>query len=369
MQYKRFQDIELSALGLGTMRLPVEGDNHSKIDVEKTRRMVDIAIENGINYFDTAWFYHDGNSESVIGQILKDHPRESYYLATKFPGLEFEEKLGGKRLFEEQLAKCQVDYFDFYLFHNVWEGNVEDYLAPDQEIVTYILRQKEAGRIRHLGFSTHGSLETMKRFLDAWGKYMEFGQIQLNWMDWDLENAREKVKLLSSYGLPVWVMEPVRGGRLAQLPEQFMAPLRAMHPDWTAPEWAFRFLHSIPEVTMVLSGMSNEQQMRENIATFNELHPLNEEEKQTLFDVAKAMNLRNTLSCTGCRYCADRCPQELDIPQIVDRYNKKLYTGKLDLSGIREEKLPASCIGCGNCESACPQKIKICQMMEELSKV
>ncbi len=367
MQYKDFQGLRLSALGLGTMRLPIVDGDHGRIDMERTRQLVNLAIDSGINYIDTAWFYHGGTSESVIGRLLKEHPRDSFYLATKYPGLKYEKELGGKRLFEEQLAKCQVDYFDFYLFHNVWEGNVEDYLAPDQEIVSYILRQKQAGRIRHLGFSTHGSLETMKRFLDKWGEYLEFGQIQLNWMDWDLENAKEKVKLLSSYGLPVWVMEPVRGGRLAQLPERFMKPLRQLHPDWTAPEWAFRFLHSIPEVTMVLSGMSNEQQMRENIATFNELHPLNEEEKQTLFDVAKAMNLRNTLSCTGCRYCADRCPQGLDIPEIVRRYNKKIYTGELDLSGIAQEKLPAVCVGCGSCEAACPQKIKICRMMEELS--
>lgn len=368
MQYKAFQDIQLSALGLGTMRLPVVEDNYGKIDVEKTRQIVDIAIKNGINYFDTAWFYHESASESVMGQILKDYPRDSFYLATKFPGLKYEKELGGKRLFEEQLDKCQVDYFDFYLFHNVWEGNVEDYLAPDQEIVTYLLQQKEAGRIRHLGFSTHGSLETMKRFLDAWGEHLEFGQIQLNWMDWELQNAKEKVKLLNSYGLPVWVMEPVRGGRLAQLPEQFMAPLRKLHPEWTAPEWAFRFLQSIPEVTMVLSGMSNETQLRENIATFNEIKTLTEEEKQTLFDVAKAMNLSNTLSCTGCRYCADRCPQELDIPEILRRYNKKIYTGELDLSGIAQDKKPSSCVGCGSCEEVCPQKIKICRMMEELSK-
>lgn len=301
-----------------------------------------------------------------MGQLLSKYPRSSYYLASKYPGVEHEKEAGGIPLFERQLERCQVDYFDFYLFHNVWEKNVQTYLDPNGEIGPYILRQKEEGKIRHLGFSTHGSLETMKRFLDKYAQHLEFCQIQLNWLDWDLQNAKEKVKLIDSYGLPVWVMEPIRGGRLAQLPDSFMAPLKALHPDWTAPEWALRFLQSIPQVKMVLSGMSNESQLRENIATFSRIQGLNEEEKQALFGVAKAMNFTNTLCCTGCRYCADHCPQGLDIPEMVKRYNAGIFSGSVDLSGFPDGKTPNDCIGCGSCEAVCPQKIQICQMMEDL---
>ncbi len=366
MQYNQFQDLQLSALGLGCMRFPTVDNDYGKVDMEKSERLVDLAMKSGINYYDTAWFYHEGTSESVMGQLLSKYPRSSYYLASKYPGVEYEKEAGDKRLFQRQLERCQVDYFDFYLFHNVWEKNVETYLDPKEEIGSYILRQKEEGKIRHLGFSTHGSLETMKRFLDKYAEHLEFCQIQLNWLDWELQNAKEKVKLIDSYGLPVWVMEPIRGGRLAQLPQDLMAPLKALHPDWTAPEWALRFLQSIPQVKMVLSGMSNETQLGENIATYSQIRGLNEEEMQTLLDLGKRMNFSNTLNCTGCRYCADRCPQELDIPKIVQQYNAGIFTGKVDLEGFAPDKTPDNCVGCGSCEAVCPQKIRICQMMEKL---
>ncbi|MDE7233676.1 MAG: aldo/keto reductase, partial [Ruminiclostridium sp.] len=214
MIYKSFGEKKLSALALGAMRLPTVDGDDSRIDETRTAEMVDYAMKNGINYYDTAWGYHSGNSEIVMGKCLKKYPRESFYLASKFPGYDLSNMTKVREIFEKQLEKCQVDYFDFYLFHNVCEMNINEYLDPKYGILDYLLEQKKNGRIKHLGFSAHGSYDVMKRFLDAYGKHMEFCQIQLNWLDWSFQNAKEKVALLEEYKLPVWVMEPLRGGKL-----------------------------------------------------------------------------------------------------------------------------------------------------------
>lgn len=256
MLYKEFQDLKLSSLGLGTMRLPNKGvDGDTPIDEEETAKMVEYAIKNGINYFDTAWGYHNGESEIVIGKILKNYPRESFYLATKFPGYDVSNMDKVEEIFERQLQKCQVDYFDFYLFHNVYEKNVDPYLDPKYGILEYLLKQKEKGRIKHLGFSCHGNLDVLKKFLKAYGEYMEFCQIQLNYLDYEFQDAKAKVELLNEYNIPIWIMEPLRGGRLAKLPKKQEEKLKELRPDESIPAWAFRFLQSIPGVTMVLSGM------------------------------------------------------------------------------------------------------------------
>ncbi len=370
MQYREFGNLKLSALGMGCMRLPVLNGEYGRIDMEAAQELVDYALAQGVNYFDTAWGYHEGNSEIAMGQLLKKYPRESFYLASKFPG--FSPDTFGKKeeIFEKQLEKCQVEYFDFYLCHNVCERNIDGFLDPENGVCDYLIQQKKQGRIRHLGFSTHGSLETIKRFLDAMGPHLEFCQIQLNWLDWTLQNARAKVELLRSYGLPVWVMEPVRGGKLVQLPEKQRKFLAALHPDWTLPQWAFRFLQSIPDVTMVLSGMTLMPQLQENVATHEELRPLNEREMQALLSVADAMTVSNTMVCTGCRYCTEKCPQSLDIPWLVERYNKHLFSDQASWAlPEREEdgRDPAACIGCQNCESVCPQNVHIRDMMVDFS--
>ena len=267
MIYETFQELKLSALGMGCMRLP-QGDAYADINVPEVKRMVALAMEKGVNYYDTAWGYHDGNSERVMGEVLSAYPRENFYLATKFPGYDLSNMGKVKEIFEEQLERCRVDYFDFYLFHNVCEMNIEQYLDPKYGIFEYLMEQKKNGRIRHLGFSVHGNLETMQRFLDAYGKDMEFCQIQLNWLDWTLQDAKAKVELLNERNIPVWVMEPVRGGRLCKLDEKDEAALKSLRPDAGIPEWGFRFLQGIPGVTMVLSGMSSTQQMQENVRTF-----------------------------------------------------------------------------------------------------
>ena len=374
MVYKEFQDLKLSALGMGAMRLPVVDGDDSKIDVAAAEAMVDYAMEHGINYYDTAWGYHDGHSETVIGNALKKYPRESFYLTTKFPGYDLSNMDKVEEIFEKQLEKCQVDYFDFYLFHNVCEMNIDAYLDDEKYgIYTYLKAQRDAGRIRHLGFSAHGSYDVMKRFLEAYGKDMEFCQIQLNYLDWDFQDAKKKVELLKEYNLPVWVMEPLRGGKLASLAEEDEVKLKALRPEESIPAWAFRFLQSIPEVTMVLSGMSSMKQMQENIETFGEEKPLTDKEMETLLTIAGEMTKKTALPCTACHYCVSHCPQGLDIPEILALYNEHCFTeggfiAPMAMASWKKEKLPSACIGCRSCEAVCPQQIKISEAMSDFAQ-
>lgn len=365
MIYRDFQDLKLSALGFGAMRLPVIDGDDGAIDEPRALAMVDYAMEHGINYYDTAWGYHSGNSELVMGRALARYPRESFYLATKFPGYDLANMPKVEEIFERQLEKTGMEYFDFYLFHNVCEMNIDAYLNPEFGIYDYLVKQREARRIRHLGFSAHGSVEVMRRFLEAYGKDMEFCQIQLNYLDWEFQDARGKVELLKEWGIPVWVMEPVRGGKLANLSEANAAKLSAARPDEEPVAWAFRFLQGIPEVAVTLSGMSNMEQLEANIATYETERPLTDEERATLQEVVDDMLGQGTVPCTACHYCTSHCPQGLDIPFLLAMYNQMQITGKGDfiapmaLSSLPEDKQPSACIGCGSCAAVCPQQIDI----------
>ncbi len=372
MIYKKFQDLELSALGMGAMRLPVLDGDDGRIDEPAAQKMVDYAMEQGVNYYDTAWGYHDGHSEKVMGRALGKYPRQQYYLATKFPGYDLSNMGRVEEIFEKQLLKCGVDYFDFYLFHNVCEMNINEYLDEKYRIHAYLMEQKKKGRIRHLGFSAHGSVPVMKRFLEAYGKDMEFCQIQLNYLDWFFQGAKEKVELLAEYGIPVWVMEPLRGGKLASMEEEYAAKCRSLRPDETIPAWAFRFLQSIPQVVVTLSGMSNEEQLRENIDTFAQEKSLDSQEWDTLLDIAGDMVGKIALPCTACRYCTTHCPKKLDIPELLALYNEHCFTGggflaPMALMAVVPEKQPSACIGCRSCEKVCPQQIKISEAMADFA--
>ena len=371
MLYNQFKDKSLSALGMGCMRLPTTPDG--RIDRPAARTLIARAMEGGINYYDTAWGYHDGESELAMGEILSDYPREHFYLASKFPGYVLDNMSHVEEIFEKQLEKCRVDYFDFYLFHNVCEMNIDGYLDPQYGIYDYLMKQKANGRIRHLGFSTHGTLDTMMRFLEAYGKDMEFCQLQINWLDWDFQNAREKVELVRSYGIPIWVMEPVRGGSLAKLDDFYMSKLRQLRPHASPAEWAFRFLQTLPAVTVTLSGMSTMEQLEENLVIYEEPHPLTAVEMQTLFSIASAMTSKKILPCTSCRYCTTHCPQGLDIPRLIGLYNEHIYSGggfiaPMALEALPADKLPSACLGCGACEAVCPQNIKISEMMKDFAE-
>ena len=372
MIYNDFKGLKLSALGMGTMRLPTK-ENYNDIDEEKTYEMVKYAIDNGVNYFDTAWGYHGGNSEITMGNVLSKFPRESYYLATKFPGYDVSNMDKVEEIFEKQLKRLKVDYFDFYLVHNLCEKNVNEYLDPKFGIYEYLLEQKKRGRIRHLGFSTHGSLETMKRFLDAYGDGMEFCQLQINYLDYKFQQGKEKIEMVTKLGMPVFVMEPVRGGKLATLPQEYTDILKEANKDYSAPEWAFRFIQGLPEVKVTLSGMSNFDQLCENIKTFNESKPLNGKEMEALIKVRDEMINKASLPCTSCRYCTDHCPMELDIPKIIELYNeytmsKGGFIAPMVVGTMPENKRPSACIGCKSCEAVCPQQIKISDMMSDFSK-
>ena len=373
MVYKNFQDLKLSALGMGAMRLPVIDGDDARIDESAAQEMVDYAMEHGVNYYDTAWGYHNGNSELVMGKALSKYPRDSYYLATKFPGYDLSNMDKVEEIFEKQLEKCGVEYFDFYLFHNVCEMNIDAYLNREYGIYEYLLKQKKEGRIRHLGFSAHGSVEVMKRFLEAYGKDMEFCQIQLNYLDWSFQDAKGKVELLNQHNIPVWVMEPLRGGKLASLTGEETAKLKELRPEETVPAWAFRFLQSLPSVTVVLSGMSDMTQMQENIRTFEEDKSLNDGEMKALLQMADEMVSKIALPCTACHYCVSHCPQELDIPGLLALYNEHCFTGggfiaPMAMSAIPEDKRPNSCIGCRSCEAVCPQQIKISEAMADFAQ-
>ncbi len=373
MIYRDFQGMKLSALGFGAMRLPVlEGDD-SRIDEAAAMRMVDTAMKNGINYYDTAWGYHGENSELVMGKALSNYPRDSFCLATKFPGYDASNWGKVREIFPRQLEKLQVDYFDFYLFHNVCEMNIDAYLDDEKYgIYSYLMEQKRQGRIRHLGFSCHGSPAVLKRFLEAYGKDMEFCQLQLNYLDWTFQQGKEKVELLNEWNIPVWVMEPLRGGKLAHLAPAYEEELKALRPDEEIPAWAFRFLQSIPSVTVILSGMSNQEQLEKNLVTFAEDKKLNETEMGTLLHVAERMLSLGTVPCTACHYCVSHCPQGLDIPHLISLYNEHVYTGggfiaPMALSALPEDKQPQACLKCRSCERVCPQQIRISEVLADFT--
>ena len=320
--------------------MPVLNGDDAKVDEKAAAEMVGYAMAHGVNYYDTAWGYHSGQSELVLGKALAQYPRETFYLADKFPGYDLSNMGKVQEIFEEQLKKCGVDYFDFYLFHNVCEMNIDAYLDPQYGIFEYLMEQKKNGRIRHLGFSCHGNLPVLKRFLEAYGSHMEFCQL--------------------------------RGGRLARLSEQEAAPLKAMRPEETIPAWAFRFLQSIPSVTMILSGMSDMEQMKANIATFAEEKPLSAGEMEGLLEMAQGMVSKSALPCTACHYCVSHCPQGLDIPSLLALYNEHSFTGggfiaPMVVSTIPKEKQPSACIGCRSCEAVCPQQLKISEAMADFA--
>lgn len=375
MIFSEFKEKQLSLLGFGAMRLPTLADG--SVDEAQVERMVAYAMDHGVNYFDTAWPYHNGESEYVMGRVLSKYPRDSFYLADKFPGHQYADRYDPAAIFEKQLKKCGVEYFDFYLLHNVYERSMGVYLDPQWGILDYFREQKRLGRIKHLGFSTHANVEGLKEFLDIAGDDMEFCQIQLNYLDWTLQNARGKYDLLTKRGIPVWVMEPVRGGKLVSVSPEATEKLRAFRPEESTVAWCFRFLQGLPNVKMILSGMSNEQQMADNIATFEESRPLSPAEGELILKVAE--ELKGSVPCTSCRYCVAGCPMGLDIPFLLSVYNDLRYAPvtntTLRIEALPESKKPDVCVGCGKCAQICPQKIDIpgamqdfCDLLEKIPK-
>lgn len=364
MIYKPFQDISLSRLGMGNMRLPVQGDKAgAPIDRIRAQEIIDYAMENGINYYDSAYVYHGGESEKFLGEAMKKYPRESYCLATKFL---FMANPDYKAVFEEQLARLQTDYIDFYLIHALGDDNYQSYL--DSGCIEYFLEMKKEGRIRYLGFSSHASVEVLTKMADH--HQWDFAQLQLNYFDWKYGSTEKEYKVLEERNIPIMVMEPVRGGRLATLSSEAEEMLKEAHPDWSMASWALRWVKRLPQVQVILSGMSTTGQIQDNIKTFQEPEGLTDADAELLMRACEVFKKQVNVPCTACRYCCDDCPMRIDIPAYLDVYNSYKTDGPWVLNrmdNIESEGKPADCIGCGACAGHCPQNIRIPEIMSELA--
>ncbi len=365
----RPDDSGVSLLGFGTMRFPVNHDG--SIDFEQTRQMVDRAYRAGVNYFDTAYCYHDGKSEAAIGRCLSAYPRESYFLADKMPSWIVESLDHAKEIFEEQFRRCGVDYFDFYLLHSITGRELFDRCYLEYGVMDYLKEQQAAGRIKRLGFSFHSSVETMEYLLENWR--WDFAQIQLNYLDWDdpAQQSGKLYELLERHNVQCIVMEPVRGGMLARLNPEAEKVLRDVRPDKSIASWAMRFAASRPDVLTVLSGMSNEKQVEDNLATMTDFEPLSGAEQKSLAAALELFKRNPRLSCTGCRYCMP-CPRGVDIPGIFGLYSQCVTDGcREQFRELYESQIPdgakfANCVNCHKCENSCPQQFPILNTMHRL---
>lgn len=367
MQFEDYKNnIKLSLLGMGNMRLPtVGGEPSSPIDYEKAKAIIDQCIRDGINYFDTAYIYHGGRSEAFVGKALAEYPRDSYCVADKF---HYGANPDFRAQFVEQLKRLNMDYIDFYLLHGIRDDSFEKYTSCG--CVEYFKEKKAEGAIRHLGFSFHGSPDTLRKLLPVYD--WDFVQIQLNYYDWVFGTVKEQYEILTEAGIPVIVIEPVRGGMLAKLNEKTAAKLKAADPEHSLASWAMRWLIGLDNVQVVLSGMSDLEQLADNVATFSKAKPLTDEERALAEQVAADYRTDVSVPCTACRYCTDDCPVGLEIPKLLASYNEFKIGGPwalMSLNELPEDKRPAACVGCGACTGHCPQSIDVPKHMAEMAEV
>ena len=361
---------QMPKLGFGLMRLP---EQDGKIDIGQVCRMADAYLEAGLNYFDTAYVYHGGRSEEAVREVLtKRHPRDRFMVATKLPAWCMKEEADRDRIFKEQLERTGLDYFDFYLLHSVEDGNNGD-TYERLGCFEWALQKKAEGKIRHFGFSFHGSPEYLEKTLDAHPE-VEFVQIQLNYADWENPVVRsgKLYEILHRRGIPMVIMEPVKGGTLARLTPELEKKYKAVRPDASAASWALRFVGSLPGVMTILSGMSAEEQMKDNIGTFTDFEPLTEDEKALIDEVRSIMLNVPQIGCTACRYCTDGCPKEISIPDVFRAINtmnlyKEEFRPKSFYEGILSQGhgRASDCVACGQCEGVCPQHLPIIELMKE----
>ena len=365
---KQFKNIEISRLGLGNMRLPcktpIKRESNPLIDYNKAQELVDMAYENGVNYFDTAYMYHAGKSEKFIGQALKKYPRESYYLADKLPIWMCKKPADMQKIFDKQLQRTGIDCFDFYLLHSLDKGNFEKcekYGAYD-----FLLEKQKQGLIKNIGFSFHGTIDDLKAIVAA--HHWDFAQIQMNYLDWKNQDAKTQYEILTEAGIPVIVMEPVRGGKLADVPKRVEELFKNNAPDKSIASWAIRFCATHDNVLTILSGMNAKEQMLDNLQSLTDFVPMTDVELKICQNAASIINESEIIPCTGCDYCAD-CPKSVKISTIFDVYNK-LKTGEYTAEQAKEKYAQidvnhTQCVACGKCKEHCPQSIDIPKMLSE----
>lgn len=363
---------KMPKLGFGLMRLP---ENDGKIDLEQVCRMADAYLDAGLTYFDTAYVYHGGNSEKIVKEALvKRHPREAFTVATKLPAWCLKSEADRDRVFNEQLERCGVDFFDFYLLHSVEDGsNGETYERLN--CYEWGVQKKAEGKIRHFGFSFHGSPAYLETLLDAHPE-IEFVQIQLNYADWEnpVVQSGKLYEILRRRNIPMVIMEPVKGGTLARLTPELEAKFKAARPDASTASWALRFVASLPGVMTVLSGMSTPEQMADNLKTFTRFEPLTKEDQAVIEEVRRIMLNVEQIGCTACRYCTDGCPMNIAIPDVFravntmklygDEFRPKAFYGGLIGQGHGRA---GDCIACGQCEGVCPQHLPIIELLKDAS--
>lgn len=363
----KFKDTEVSRLGLGTMRLPcktpIKREANPLIDYTKAGALVDLAYENGVNYFDTAYMYHTGKSEKFIGQALKKYPRDSYFLADKLPIWLVPKKSDMEKLFNKQLERTGHDYFDFYLLHSLDGKNFDK--CEEFGAIEFVENKRKEGKVKYFGFSFHGSIEDLKRIVAA--HKWDFAQIQMNYLDWKNQDAQTQYEILTEAGIPVIVMEPVRGGKLADVPSDVEELFKRNAPDKSIASWAMKFVASHPNVITILSGMNAPEQMYDNLDTLTNFEPMNDTEFKICENAAAMINKSEVIPCTGCDYCAD-CPKGVKISSIFSIYNKMKTNEISDAEAhIQYDAIDikaGDCINCKKCEGHCPQSIKISDYMQ-----